>query len=187
MPLAGAVAPKGPDVGADTRSGRGKETRMELHEVAIALPEDANVIIGQAHFIKTVEDLYEVMVNAHGRIRFGIAFCEASGPRLIRRDGNDPALVEAAVRAAQDLACGHVFVVFMQGGFPINVLNEIKACREVCRVFCATANPLAAIVAESPRGRGVLGVIDGGAPLGVEGEKEAAERAQMLRRFGYKR
>ncbi len=160
---------------------------MELREVVITQPEDTNVIIGQSHFIKTVEDLYEVMVNAHGQIRFGIAFCEASGPCLIRYDGNEKELVDAAVAMARDIACGHSFVIVMRGGFPVNVLNEVKACREVCHVFCATANPLAVLVAESPRGRGIVGVIDGSTPRGVEGDKERAERVQLLRKFGYKR
>jgi uncharacterized protein len=164
-----------------------QEVRMELREVVVAQPEDTNVIIGQAHFIKTAEDLYEVMVNAHGQIRFGVAFCEASGPCLIRHDGNDKGLEDAAVAMAKDIACGHSFVIVMRGGFPINVLNDVKACREVCRVFCATANPLAVIVAESARGRGIMGVIDGSVPRGVEGEKERGERVQMLRKFGYKR
>jgi len=160
---------------------------MEIKEVKITQPENTNVILGQSHFIKTVEDLYEVMVNAHGAIKFGIAFCEASGPRLIRHDGNDSELERAAIKIAEEVAAGHFFVIVLREGFPINVLNEVKACREVCRIFCATANPVTVLVAETGAGRGVLGVIDGATPLGVEGEKEASERKALLRRFGYKR
>ena len=160
---------------------------MELHEVRIKKPDDTNVILGHSHFIKTVEDLYEVMVNAHSSIKFGVAFCEASGPRLIRHDGNDSELEEAAIAIAREVACGHFFAVVMREGFPINVLKDIAACREVCRVFCATANPVTVIVAENEQGRGVVGVIDGEPPLGVEGEAEIAERKALLRRFGYKR
>ena len=160
---------------------------MDIEEIRIEQPEDANVILGQAHFIKTVEDLYEVMVNAHAGIRFGVAFSEASGPCLIRRDGNDAALADAAVAIVRDVACGHFFAIVLRGGFPINVLNEVKACREVCRVFCATANPLSVLVALGAAGRGVVGVIDGSPPAGVEGSEEQAARAAMLRKFGYKR
>jgi adenosine/AMP kinase len=160
---------------------------MEIQEITITRPEGTNVILGQSHFIKTVEDLYEVMVNAHGALAFGVAFCEASGPRLIRHDGNDKTLEEAAVTIAQEVGCGHFFAIVMREGFPINVLNEVKACREVCRVFCATANPVSVLVAESAAGRGVAGVIDGATPLGVEGDAEIAERKELLRRFGYKR
>ena len=160
---------------------------MDIQGIAITQPEGSNVILGQSHFIKTVEDLYEVLVNAHGSIRFGVAFCEASGPRLIRRDGNAAALEEAAVTIAKEVACGHFFAIVMKEGFPINVLNEVKAVREVCRVFCATANPVTVLVAETEAGRGVVGVIDGAPPLGVEGEADQEERKSLLRRFGYKR
>jgi uncharacterized protein len=160
---------------------------VKIEQVSIAQLPGANVILGHAHFVKTVEDLYEVMVNAHGSIKFGVAFCEASGPRLIRCDGNDGELERAAVAIAQRVACGHFFAIVMRDGFPINVLKEVAACREVCQIYCATANPLVVLVAESPAGRGVVGVIDGEPPLGVEGEKDAAERRAMLRKFGYKR
>lgn len=160
---------------------------MELKAVAIPQPENTNVILGQSHFIKTVEDLYEVMVNAHGGIRFGIAFCEASGPCLIRRDGNDEALQEAAVAIAQAVGAGHFFAIVMKEGFPINVLNAVKECREVCRVFCATANPVTVLVAETGQGRGVVGVVDGASPKGVEGADDRRARHDMLRTFGYKR
>ena len=160
---------------------------MEIRAIDIRFPEGANVIIGQSHFIKTVEDLYEVMVNASPSIKFGVAFSEASGPRLIRRDGNDPALIDCAVGILRELACGHVFAVAMKDGFPVNVLNAIKECREVCRVFCATANPLQVLVVETPKGRGVIGVVDGEPPLGVETEKDVEARKGFLRKIGYKR
>ena len=160
---------------------------MNLHAVEIAKPsEDLNVIVGQAHFIKTVEDLYEAIVQAVPGVKFGVAFCEASGPCLVRHTGSDAALEAAATAAANAIAAGHVFVVMLGNAFPVNVLNQIKAVTEVCTVFCATANPLTVVVAEHNGGRGVMGVIDGSAPHGVEGETERAERHAMLRRFGYK-
>ncbi|HYL60543.1 MAG TPA: adenosine-specific kinase [Candidatus Acidoferrales bacterium] len=159
---------------------------MELKSVEILKPADANVIVGQAHFIKTVEDVYEALVQAVPGIKFGIAFCEASGPCLIRHTGTDAALEDAAVGAANAIGAGHVFVVMLGNAFPVNVLNQIKSVTEVCTVFCATANPLSVIVAEQGGGRGVVGVIDGSAPKGVEGAGDQAERRAMLRRFGYK-
>jgi adenosine/AMP kinase len=160
---------------------------MELSAIEIVKPADANVIIGQAHFIKTVEDLYEAVVAAVPAVKFGVAFCEASGPCLIRHTGTDAGLVDAAVRAAQAIGAGHVFVVMLGNAFPINVLNQVKAVAEVCSIFCATANEVRVIVAADGGGaRGVIGVIDGSAPKGVEGEQEQAERRAMLRRFGYK-
>jgi uncharacterized protein len=167
--------------------GAGDEVSMELSAVEIAKPAgEINVIIGQAHFIKTVEDLYEALVQAVPGIKFGAAFCEASGLRLIRHTGTRDELTAAAVAAARAIAAGHVFVVMLQDAFPINVLNQIKAVTEVCTVFCATANPLKVIVTEDGGGRGVLGVIDGEPPLGVENEAQQAERRALLRRFGYK-
>jgi uncharacterized protein len=160
---------------------------MQIHAVDITFPEGANVIIGQSHFIKTVEDLYEVVVNSSPAIKFGVAFSEASGPKLIRRDGNDAALTDAAVQVLQALACGHVFAIVMTGGFPVNVLDGVKACREVCHIFCATANRLQAIVAETEKGRGVLGVVDGEPPAGVETEEDVRKRKEFLRKIGYKR
>jgi uncharacterized protein len=160
---------------------------MELRNVPIMFPEGANLILGQSHFVKTVEDLYEVMVTSVPGASFGIAFCEASGPRLIRRDGNDEELIGAAVRIAESVAAGHTFAVVMRGAFPINMLNAVKSCQEVCRVFCATANPLEVVVAETEQGRGVLGVVDGATPLGVEGEQDVQDRKQLLRKIGYKR
>jgi hypothetical protein len=159
---------------------------MELKLIDIEKPETSNVIIGQSHFIKTVEDLYEVLVAAMPGIKFGVAFCEASGPCLIRHTGTDPGLETAAIEAANAIAAGHVFVVMLGNAFPINVLNQIKLVPEVCRVFCATANRLRVIVACEDSGRGVMGVIDGDSPGGIEDETDTAERHAMLRRFGYK-
>ncbi|OHB46297.1 MAG: adenosine monophosphate-protein transferase, partial [Planctomycetes bacterium GWE2_41_14] len=134
---------------------------MEIKTVALEIPEGANIIIGQTHFIKTAEDLYEVMVNAVPGIKFGVAFCEASGPCLVRAEGNDSALKEIAIRNAANIAAGHTFVILIKEAFPVNVLNSIKTCPEVCSVFCATANPVQVIVAETEQGRGIMGVIDG--------------------------
>jgi uncharacterized protein len=159
---------------------------MQLKTIEINKPADANVIIGQAHFIKTVEDVYEALVQAVPGIKFGVAFCEASGPCLIRHTGTDAALEQAAVDAASAIGAGHVFVVILGNAFPVNVLNQIKTVTEVCTIFCATANPLKLVVAEDGDGRGVVGVIDGSMPKGVEGEAEQGERRAMLRRFGYK-
>jgi uncharacterized protein len=160
---------------------------MELKIVEIAKPNpDLNVIIGQAHFIKTVEDLYEALVQAVPGIKFGVAFCEASGPCLIRHTGTDGELETAAVAAANTISAGHVFVVMLGNAFPVNVLNQIKTVTEVCTVFCASANPLAIVVAEHNGARGIIGVIDGNAPKGVEQEKDQAVRHAMLRQFGYK-
>ena len=158
---------------------------MEITTVRFDKPDDLNVIVGQSHFIKTVEDLHEACVNVPG-LRFGIAFNESSGPRLVRRSGNDPGLVDVAVLNAQAIGAGHVFVIALDGGFPVNVLNAIKAVPEVCRIFCATANPLEIVVGETEGGRGVLGVIDGEPPLGVETDEDEAGRKELLRRFGYK-
>jgi uncharacterized protein len=160
---------------------------MELKAVEIAKPNaDLNVIIGQAHFIKTVEDLYETIVQAVPGVKFGIAFCEASGPCLIRHTGTEQDLIQAAIEAAAAIGAGHVFVVMLGNAFPVNVLNQIKAVSEVCQVFCATANPIVVVVAEHAGARGVMGVIDGSSPKGVEGEEDQAERHAMMRRFGYK-
>jgi adenosine/AMP kinase len=172
---------------ADQKMNTGEREAMELSAIEIVKPADANVIIGQAHFIKTVEDLYEAVVAAVPAVKFGVAFCEASGPCLIRHTGTDAGLEDAAVRAAQAIGAGHVFVVMLGNAFPINVLNQVKSVAEVCSIFCATANQVRVIVAADGGGaRGVIGVIDGSAPKGVEGEQEQAERRAMLRRFGYK-
>ncbi|HEY7755715.1 MAG TPA: adenosine-specific kinase [Actinomycetota bacterium] len=158
---------------------------MEITTVRLETPEDLNVIVGQSHFIKTVEDLHETCAHVPG-LGFGIAFNEASGPCLTRRSGNDEELVDLAVRGAGAIGAGHVFVIVLRNGFPISVLNAIKAVPEVCRVYCATANPLEIVVGETEQGRGVLGVIDGASPNGVETDEDVVERKEMLRRFGYK-
>ena len=160
---------------------------MEIKTVTIEIPEGSNIIVGQTHFIKSIEDLYEAVFNTSGQIRFGIAFNEASGVCLTRKDGNDDRLTELAVDAAQRIGAGHIFVIFLENGFPINVLPSIKAVREVLQIFCATANPLEVIIGETPQGRGVMGVIDGFIPKGVEKEEEIKERKSLLRKFGYKR
>jgi uncharacterized protein len=159
---------------------------MEIVTVRIEKPEDVNVIVGQAHFIKTVEDLHETLAQASTQLRFGIAFCESSGPRLVRHSGNDPELVDLATRNASAIGAGHSFVVVLRGGFPVSVLNALKLVPEICSIFCATANPVEVLVAVLPSGRGILGVVDGGAPLGVETEADVGDRKQLLRRFGYK-
>ena len=160
---------------------------MELKTVKMEIPEGANIVIGQTHFIKSVEDLYEVMVGHIPNARFGIAFCEASAACLVRTEGNDKELIEIAVRNASSLASGHTFVILMKDAFPINVLNAIKDCQEVCSVFCATANPVEVVIAETKLGRGVMGVIDGSVPKGTEKEKDIRDRKAFLRKFGYKR
>lgn len=159
---------------------------MELHAVPVEKPDDLNVIVGQSHFVKTVEDLHEALVGVGGHLRFGIAFCEASGPCLVRRSGNDEELVEMATRSALAVGAGHVFFVFLRDGYPVNVLNQIKQVPEVCRIFCATANPLQILVAETEVGRGVVGVVDGLPPAGVETDEDVAARKQLLRAIGYK-
>jgi adenosine/AMP kinase len=159
---------------------------VELSVVPIEKPEDLNVIVGQAHFIKTVEDLHEALAGSSPHLRFGIAFNEASGPRLVRRSGNDDELVELATRNALAIAAGHVFVIFLREGFPVNVLNQVKQVPEVCAIHCATANPVGILIAESETGRGVAGVIDGERPLGVESDDDVAARKSLLRTIGYK-
>jgi len=160
---------------------------MELKAVRLAIPEDGNIVVGQSHFIKTVEDIYEALVNTSPHLQFGIAFNEASGERLTRVDGNDESLKKNAIENATAIAAGHVFVIALRNGFPINILGRIHSVPEVVSVFCATANPVEVIVAETAQGRGILGVIDGQSPLGVEDETQAAARIQLLQRFGYKR
>jgi adenosine/AMP kinase len=161
---------------------------MEAKVTAVQLSwqEGANIIVGQTHFIKTVEDLAEIMNSAVPGVKYGLAFCEASGPCLVRTEGNDEALVSDAARAAQAVGAGHAFFLVLKNAFPINVLNQIKGCQEVCRIFCATANPLQILVASTAQGNGIVGVIDGSPPKGVETEKDRADRKAMLRRFGYK-
>ncbi len=159
---------------------------MELQLVSIEKPGDMNFILGQSHFIKTVEDIHEAIVTASPVMKFGLAFCEASGPSLVRFSGNDEKLTEIAKKNAFALSCGHSFIVFMESGFPINILNTIKNVPEVCRIFCATANPVQVIVAETEQGRGIMGVIDGNRSKGIETEEDIKGRKEMLRRFGYK-
>lgn len=159
---------------------------MELKTIRLRIPEGCNLILGQTHFIKSIEDLYEILVGAVPSISFGLAFNEASGPCLVRREGNDAELVQSAVDNICDLAAGHTFIVLLKNAYPINVLNAVKMCQEVCSVFCATANPVEVIVAETEQGRGVLGVIDGSSPKGVEGDEDVKSRRELLRRFRYK-
>ena len=159
---------------------------MDIRTVVVDKPEDVNLILGQSHFIKTVEDLYETLVGSSPGLRFGLAFCESSGPRLVRWAGNDDELTKLAVDNAQAIGAGHSFLVFLREGFPINVLNAVKMVQEVCRIYCATANPVEVVIGETGRGRAILGVVDGGSPLGVETDEDIAERKILLRRFGYK-
>ncbi|MBC7109743.1 MAG: adenosine-specific kinase [Archaeoglobi archaeon] len=159
---------------------------MKIESVKMMIPEGCNIIIGQSHFIKTVEDIHEAMVNSVPNIEFGVAFCEASGKRLIRHSGNSEELREVAVENAKMISAGHVFVLLIRNAYPINVLGALKSVPEVCRIFCATANPLEVIVAETEQGRGVLGVVDGETPLGVEEEEDVEERKKFLREIGYK-
>lgn len=159
---------------------------MDLKSIRVQIPDGANVILGQTHFIKTAEDLYEILVGASPYIKFGVAFTEASGPCLIRHEGNDSDLATAAVNAVKDIGAGHVFAIFLRDAFPINVLNSVKMCPEVCRIYCATANPLEVIVAETEQGRGILGVVDGYSPKGIEKEADKNARKTLLRNFGYK-
>jgi hypothetical protein len=160
---------------------------MELLTVPLEIPENSNIILGQSHFIKTVEDLYEAVVNTVPQARFGLAFCEASGACLIRAEGNDDALKQAAVRNAQAVAAGHTFVLCLRDAYPINLLTRIKDVPEVVGLFCATANPVEVVLAVTELGRGVLGVIDGSSPKGVEGPEGVEWRQGLLRKFGYKR
>ncbi|TEU10020.1 adenosine monophosphate-protein transferase [Candidatus Bathyarchaeota archaeon] len=159
---------------------------MELKVVKMETPEGCNLILGQSHFIKTVEDLYEAMASSTPTVKFGLAFCESSGERLVRFEGNDEELKEKAAENALRLGCGHSFVILMREAFPINVLNQIKAVPEVCTIYAATANRLEVIVTETEQGRGVLGVIDGQKPLGIEDEEGIRWRKEILRKFGYK-
>ncbi|HSD58313.1 MAG TPA: adenosine-specific kinase [Methanotrichaceae archaeon] len=159
---------------------------MLLKIIKMNIPEGSNLILGQSHFIKTAEDLYEAIAGTAPGAKFGIAFSEASGDCLIRLEGNDIDLMDAAKKNSLELGCGHTFVVLLKGAFPINVLNAIKGIQEVCGIFCATANPLEAVVAETDLGRGIIGVIDGFPPKGVEDASKVEERRQLLRRFGYK-
>ena len=159
---------------------------MELTAVPLAFPADCNVVVGQSHFIKTVEDLAEIVLTTVPQAKFGLAFCEASGPCLVRTEGNDAELVAAVAAQATAVGAGHTFFLLLRGAYPINVLPAIKQCQEVCHVFCATANPVEVLVAATGQGRGVVGVVDGSPPRGVEGEAEKAARREFLRKIGYK-
>ncbi len=159
---------------------------MEIKTVKIAIPADCNVILGQTHFIKTAEDLYEILATNVPQARFGIAFTEASGPCLIRTEGNDRELTDTCIRTLQDLGAGHVFCIILKGAFPINILTQIKNCPEVCTIFCATSNPVDVVIAETTQGKGVMGVIDGFSPKGVETPEDKAHRKEFLRKIGYK-
>ena len=163
-------------------------SELKLSYEAVEIPEECNVIIGQSHFIKTVEDIFEALVTSSPSLKFGVAFCEASIEKLVRRDGNDKELVDCAVKNALKIGAGHIFVVILKNGYPINVLGRIKSVQEVCGIFAATANPLQVIIAESGQGRGVIGVIDGGSPVGVEDDAGEQWRKNLLRNvIGYKR
>ncbi len=159
---------------------------MEFKTVKIEMPEECNIILGQTHFIKTAEDLYEIIATTIPQAQFGLAFTEASGPCLIRTEGNNSGLVSQCVRNLQNIGAGHVFCILLKNAFPINILNQIKNCPEVCRVFCATANPVDVIVAETDQGKGIMGVIDGFAPRGIETPEDKAHRKEFLRKIGYK-
>ena len=159
---------------------------MEFHAVKINIPENCNIIIGQSHFIKTAEDLYEVMVNSVPAAKFGVAFSEASGPCLIRVEGTDDEMKAVAVENLKNIACGHSFCIMLRDAFPVNVLNAVKDCREVANIFCATANPVEVIVAQTELGRGIMGVVDGFPPKGVEGPEDVKKRKDFLRMIGYK-
>jgi adenosine/AMP kinase len=159
---------------------------MEITLLAIEKPTDMNFILGQSHFIKTVEDIYETIVSTNPAMKFGIAFCESSSPALVRYIGNDQKLIEIAQKNAMNLSCGHSFIIFIEGGFPINILNSIKNVPEVCNIFCATSNPTEVIVAESKQGRGIMGVIDGIKSKGIETDSDILHRKEFLRKIGYK-
>ena len=159
---------------------------MELKTVKIDIPEGCNIILGQSHFIKTVEDLYEIIATTISQARFGIAFSEASGPCLIRTEGNDEDLINACVKNLQAIAAGHVFCMLLKNAFPINVLNTIKNCPEVCTIYCATANPLEVIIASTGQGNGIIGVVDGFPPKGLESKEDKQDRKEFLRKIGYK-
>lgn len=159
---------------------------LKLITVKIEVPEDCNVILGMAHFIKTVEDLYEALVNAVPNVRFGLGFCESSGPCLVRHEGNDAELRHLAAEKAYEIGCGHSFLILLKNAYPINVLDKIKNVPEVCTIYAATANPLEVIIAETEQGRGIVGVVDGLKIKGIESEEDTKARAQFLRKIGYK-
>jgi hypothetical protein len=159
---------------------------LELKTVKVTPPKDCNLILGQAHFIKTAEDLYEALVNGVPAAKFGLAFCESSGPCLVRREGNDPELTRVASEKAFEIACGHSFLILLRNAYPVNVLDKVKAVPEVCCIYAATANPLEVVVAETEQGRGIIGVVDGSKSKGVETDADVKERREFLRKIGYK-
>lgn len=159
---------------------------MEVKTVKLEKPEDSNIIIGQSHFIKSVDDIYEALVNSVPGIKFGLAFCEASGPCLVRSEGTEPKLQKIAIKNALNMGAGHTFIILLKDAYPVNVLNALKSVPEVCSVFCATANPVSVVVAEDKSGRGILGVIDGCSPKGVENDGDVKKRKEFLRTIGYK-
>jgi len=159
---------------------------LELKTIRLTIPEGCNIILGQTHFIKTVEDLYEILISSVPGIQFGIAFNEASGPCLVRHEGNAPELVQSAIDNIQNVGAGHTFLIVLKNAYPINLLNAVQMCQEVCFVYCATANPVEVIVAQTELGRGIMGVVDGSSPKGVEGKEDRGNRKEMLRKFGYK-
>ena len=159
---------------------------MDIKTVRIDKPDDMNFILGQSHFIKTVEDIHEAVVGTVPQMKFGVAFCESSGPALVRFSGNDPRLIELAKKNALSLAAGHSFILFIENGYPVNILNAVKNVPEVCGIFCATANPVEVIIAETESGRGILGVIDGAKSKGLESDEDIRFRKDLLRKFGYK-
>jgi adenosine/AMP kinase len=159
---------------------------MDIKTIKIQRPDDTNIILGQSHFIKTVEDLYEALVNTVPNIKFGIGFCESSGPCLVRTDGNDPELVNLAAQNAFTMSCGHSFIIILRNAYPINVLKVIKDVYEICNIYCATANPVEVVIAETEMGRGILGVVDGEKSKDIETEKDKQDRKSFLRKIGYK-
>lgn len=159
---------------------------LEFKTVKVDVPENCNVILGMAHFIKTIEDLYEALINAVPNIKFGIGFCESSGPCLVRHEGNDEELRQLAARKAFEISCGHSFIIYLKNAYPINVLDKIKKVPEMCTIYAATANPLEVIVAETQQGRGIVGVVDGFASKGIETQEDIKKRKEFLRRIGYK-
>lgn len=163
-----------------------RETLMELRAIKISIPEECNIILGQTHFIKTAEDLYEIIATTAPQAKFGIAFTEASGPCLIRTEGNDEELIQVSAKNLQDIGAGHVFCILLKGAYPINILNPIKNCPEVCAIYCATANPLEVIVASTEQGNGIIGIVDGYPPKGVETSADREHRKEFLRKIGYK-
>jgi hypothetical protein len=163
-----------------------EEGNMEMKIVKIEKPEEMNFIFGQSHFIKTVEDLHETIVSTAPQMKFGLAFCESSGPALVRYSGNDERLINTAKKNALNISAGHCFLIFIENGFPLNILNAVKNVPEVCQIFCATANPVEVIIAETENGRGILGVIDGVKAKGIEGEEDIKKRKDFLRKIGYK-